>query len=654
MAPAIRLLGATVLASWLATPLAQNCQGVEARAEGLRAKLEAEVSAQARSAAQAYVAKPTPGSDAPKAWNDFSAHALLYGDARTAAWAALQALRLRMSGDTLTTAGVAFSYHGDNTTALALLHCAYALGHRRANLLEALAVIHRQLGRGDEARRYIAAAREADSRDPLVEIAHAIITTGKPPPRQPRPKDAMERCIAELEDHSLRVLGRVSERADRFQALTGHDLRKYVQPLVAFHEQNRTHLRGLVTQARSMPPVARTTFASNVIMQCVAMYFHYTGNLLEAYFDTTFRDYTALTFWADALGIDAAPYWREQGSRPVIVGALNIPSRPYITELWAEARECAQQRLAYERQAAHSRQRFRRAGMRFDEIAFPLMNIAEQEILAAREFAARMAAELKDAGPSAPYVQQINATYRRELLDNWLDGKVPMFFNELGTTFQHERQGSEQDLQNRKQMLDMQCPAVPPEVMEALLAEAWKEYRDGLWQALLGNFEAQWDARLNCDFSIDGFSGQLFDDGEYEVGYKGKAYSCKVGPGGAGSIGAGPFSTTMKDGEFTAVDIQGSDWSATVDRSGLREVKATVGKVSANYPPFTGAGKLTIGGQRDSRTGRMEPKVGFSGKLGLGLKNKVGGAACYPGSGSVSVMPRKALEDAVRYALSGR
>jgi hypothetical protein len=670
MALPSRLLWATLLAAWVVSTSAQDlrtagkkvarepqpvpgtCQGIEARAEALRTKLDAEVPAQVRSAAQGYVAKPTAGSNAAKAWNDFSAHALLYGDARAATWAALNAVRLRRGGNTLTSAGVALSYHGDNTGALAFLNCAYALGHREANLLEALAVIHQEQGRGAEARGFIAAAREADSQDPLIEIAHSLITTGKPPPRIPRSTDALERCLAELGQHSRTVLGRIKDRAERFKAITGNDLMPFFQPLVTFHEQTLAHTRGLIPQARSMPDAAsRTAMIDAGIMQCVFMYFHFTGNLLESYFGTTYSDYTALVFWADALGIDPAPYWREQRPTTVVnVYALALPSEPYIHKLWAEARECPQKRSAYQREAAHSRQRFQRAGMRFDEMALPLLNLAENEVVAAREFAVRMTRELKGS-MTASHVQVINAGYRRDLLDNWLDGKVPELLNALGTAFQRQRQDNEESLQSRKQQLDQECPAIPPEVLEALLAEQWKAYRDGLWQALLGNFEMQWDARVNCEVSVNGFSGQVFDDGNYEAGYKGKVLQCKVGPGGAGSISAGPFSTTIKDGEFTSVSVEGRNWEVTADRGGVSEVSVTAGTVNANYPPFTGAGKLTISGRRDS-SGRMEPKVGFSGKLGLGLKVKGVGAACYPGSGSVSVTPRKAMADAIKYALT--
>lgn len=658
----------------------QACEKIKVRAEELRAKLDAGISTQARAAAGQYVAKPAPGSSKDRTWLEFSAHALLYGDAPVSTWAALNATRIRLGGDTVTSAGIALSYLGNTQDALAFLNCAHALGHRAPNLLEALAVIHHEQGRRDEARRYIADAREADSQDPLIEIAHSLMTTGKPPPRGPRPTGGYERCLAELEDHSRTVLGRIKERADRFKAITGNDLSQYVQITATFHEKTLAYQRGLLKQARAMGDAAsQAAYTNSLIGQCVSVYFHFTGNLLESYFGTTFSDYTAVVFWADAMGIDPAPYWREQrgagrpGSTPNRYG-LSIPSEPYITKLWADVgssiKDCPAQRSAYEREAAHSRQRFQRAGMRFDEIALPLMNVAENEILAARVFAVRMAGEMKGGGPAAVpgkgipgaggkpmtlaemTVQSINMNYRQALLDTWLDREVPQFFNELGTAFQRDRQANEQNLQNRKQQIDSLCPAIPPELLEALLAEEWKAYRDGLWAALLSNFEAQWDARLNCNVSINGFSGQLSDDGKWEVGFKGKVFNCKVGSGGAGSIGAGPFTTTIKDGEFTSVSVEGSNWGVTGDSAGVSEARVTVRTVNANYPPFTGAGKLTVTAKRDPRTGKMEPSVGFSGKLGLGFKTKAGGAACYPGSGSVSVTPRKAMVDAIKYALS--
>jgi hypothetical protein len=137
MVAAARPLWATLLALWVASapaqepgdrggkagaqppPVPQSCQGVEARAGALRAKLEREVSAELRSAAQAYVAKPQPGSDARKAWNDFSAHALLYGDARAAAWAALNALLSGKLGLGLRVKGVgAACYPGSGSVAV--------------------------------------------------------------------------------------------------------------------------------------------------------------------------------------------------------------------------------------------------------------------------------------------------------------------------------------------------------------------------------------------------------------------------------------------------------------------------------------------------------------------------------------------------------
>jgi hypothetical protein len=667
---------AVVIAS---SPPPQACEKIKERAQELRVKLDAGISSQARQAGEQYVAKPMPGGGKEKAWLDFSAHALLYGDAQVSSWAALNATRIRMGGDTLTSAGISLSYLGNNQDALAFLNCAYALGHRRPNLLEALAVIHHEQGKRDESRRYIADAREADSQDPLIEIAHSIITTGKPPPPQPRPKDGLERCIAELEDHSRTVLGRMKDRADRFRGITGQDLSQYVQITATFHEKTLAHLRSVVPQARAMKDAAsQAAFVNSLIGQCVSMYFHFTGNLLESYFGTIYSDYTAVVFWADAIGIDPAPYWREQrgagrDSSPNRYG-LSIPNGRYIDQLWdgvgsSSAKDCPPLRSAYEREAAHSRQRFQRAGMRFDEIALPLMNVAENEILAARAFAVRMAGEMKAGGPAAVpgkgipgaggkpmtmaemTVQGINMSYRQMLLDTWLDRQVPEFLNEMSTAFQRDRQNNEENLRNRKQQIDTLCPAIPPELLEALLAEQWKAYRDGLWAALLSNFEFKWDGRLNCDFSIDGFSGEIFDDGDYNVGMKRKVFNCKVGKGGAGSIGAGPFRTTIKNGEFTSVSVEGSNWQVTGDSGGVSQVSVDVKSVNANYPPFTGAGKLTIGATRD-KTGRMEPRVGFSGKLGLGFKTKAVGAGCYPGSGSVSVTPRKAMADAIKYALT--
>jgi hypothetical protein len=134
---------------------------------------------------------------------------------------------------------------------------------------------------------------------------------------------------------------------------------------------------------------------------------------------------------------------------------------------------------------------------------------------------------------------------------------------------------------------------------------------------LLGNFGTKWDARLNCEVSIDGFKGELSDDGGYKVGYSGKALRCRYGAGGKGTIGAGPFTVNIQDGEFTSVSVEGSNWETSVDSSGNVAPTVTVAEASAaNYPPFTGAGKLTVTSKVNPSTGRMEPAVGFSGKLG--------------------------------------
>jgi hypothetical protein len=650
------------------------CAGAHERAAALRAEIEKDLAAAARAAAE----------KSPAA---YAAAALLAGDIPLAAWAGLRAAQAAWNGKSVADAGIYLHYLDRKSDAMRFLACAYAMGYRSPHLFEALATVHKGQGRDGEARRAIAEAQRLSPGDPLIDLAAALIQTGKPPPA-PRAdaKDALGRCTAALEAHSRRVLAVRKQNHERHDRLQNVDYRQK-----AFAGEPKIHqdlIQG-VREGAANARRARDALQHNLaIGQCATAYFVLSGLLLDSFYyvESAFP----LVFWADALGLDAQVFVRDlpcgsPGNRcdePRIDPGNSLLSRAaedkqylgrneashqYFRDiracasgdagcrLRARVRECATNKALLEELFGVRQQRVNTASRNFDNQTRTVVSLAEGEVGAAREFAVGLLADLRKGGPSFSAgagakpidafefgVQQINQAYLGTLLQPHLlaGGKVEEFLLQQGRWFAQQRAWVEQSNAGMKQSHDSQCEPVMNELRLEQLEAQYQAYLDHLRERLAWGVDSRVDTKFPCDFSIGPLSGaaDLNDLGGGKFGYK-----VTRGPfSGSGSVAVGDEG--LKFSGSAGAKVRGV--GVGVDTGG----SASAGR-GARYGPFAGKADASFTSAVNPWNGREYLGIRIKGSAGFGLGSRGGGAAasCYPSSGEVTVYPRALLEDLGAY-----
>lgn len=665
------------LTLWMACAAAQaaepqGCAGARERAAELLAELEKEVRA----------APP------PKSLSEHAAAALLAGDLKLAAWAGLKAAEAGWNGKTVADAGIYLRHLERNTDALRMLNCAYTLGYRSPYLFEALAVVHKAQGKGEEARQAIAEAQRLAPGDPIIEAEASFIETGKAPPApQPDANDALGRCIAALERHSQRVLAVRKQNHRRHDRLQNSDHRqKAFAGELQIHQNLIKNVRDVAANARRAGDAIQHNVA---IGQCATAYFMLAGFLLDSYYwlDSGFE----LVFWADALGLDAQAFVRDlpcgspgnrcddRGSPSLSLLSRSAEDRRHFgreeatRQYWrdiegcnaikgdssgcrlkARARECAANKALIEQWAGVRQQRVNTASRNFDNQARHVVSLAEGEVGAAREFGVGLLRDLRKGGPSFPGpdgkpfdafgfgVQQINSGYVMLLQQHLLaGGKVEQFLQERGRWFVQQRAGIEGGIVVAKRGHDQMCEPVMLELRMEQLEEQYQAYLEHLRDRMGWGVDSRVDTRFPCDFSMGGLAlkADLSDLGESKFSYKATRGSY------SGSVEVGP------DGpRFSG--------SATGKIRGVGVGFDSSGKVSAKggYGPFAGKGDVSFTTATNPWNNREYLGVRLRGSAGFGAGSKGGGASasCYPSSGEVTIYPRALLEDLGSYFAAKR
>jgi len=689
--------------------LPERCTSAPTLVHSLLAEFEKSLPARAVREAQQYAAGSTPGKPADRAWSEYAAAALLSGELAPAAHAGLKAAELRLSGETLTNAGIYLHHAGRSKDALPLLICASDMGFRSAYLLEALAVVHQRLGHGEEARGAIRRAQRAAPSDRIIETESSFIESGKPPPASPRSgKPGLEACLAALAAHSTAVLSRTRAMQTELDRLSGFASRaKAFEGIPTVHQNLIAAIRDAARQVPASGPGAVMAYNSTVA-QCVSAYMAFTAwSLDQQYGDSAY----AYLYWADALGLDPDAYVRDlQGYEPR--GMTPPPSllsrnveenfrkgndaaaRQYYKDidacnklrdasasnscrLHARGRECITKGRLIEEWATRRRQRLNRAALSFDNVAQSVVNLAEREVGEAREFAVRALGDLRRGGPQFPgpggkqmnsvemSAWQFNESYKIQLLTPHLlaGGKVERFIGEQAQMHQADRELIEASTASERANHQQTCEPVMLELYYERLQEEWQAYLDYLRDRLAWSTEAKAETgEAPCEVGVGPaqLSMDLNKPGEGKLDVKWKPAKGLAVTGSA----------TLRDNQTVGLGIGFSGSRGPVSAKGAISDDLSVsggvgaagraGNVSAgtsgssyayehSYGPF--AGKVSVGltSRRNPYNDREYLGIKLQGWAGLGAKSRGAGVACYPSSGSVTFYPRAFAEDAMRY-----
>jgi len=622
----------------------------------------------------------------PNAWSDFGAAVLLAGDADLAAWAGLQSAKLDWDGELIGNAGTLL-LHAGRAEARTWLLCARELGPSSAFVLEALAAAHEAAGDAAAAREAMAQARRLDPDDPMIEIEHALLDTGAPPPPAPE-RDAGARCLEELTGHAQRTYAQIEAHQTLLDRLTGLDSRAqaFEGMWESTFEPMLVSLRRMQSQLSGLPPEMQR---SSLLSQCISYYFSYTDLLLGS----VVRDGgTTLTFWAEVVGIDPAAFLRDivdqdrEVADALMFSASRLPSTAADKLLrdkdsaandryWRDKEacnamqdaraanacseqalraECAANVINYEEWVALQRRTFAAAAQRFDPKALELMRWAERETERARTFAERYAAELDAAGASFPgangtpttprgfALEQINLGFRNLVEHNFAPGSfgVVDFIAEQAQWYELQKQAFEASVAEGRQSLAARCgPVLLADEIEALAQEQWQAYRDELWDRLTSTIEGDWDPTFACEATIGPYTVSLSEKGLESVSAKWKRLKASVDATGKVKVfGSWKWdritftgSTTYSEGRVVGTSM-GASGSVSVVRGASAKGGVTV----------------VSDGRRD------EPAVVFSGSLELGHEGRSSSFACSPGSGTLKIYPRAFTRAAIGYVLAAR
>jgi hypothetical protein len=674
--------------------LSEQCENTQKRVPVLRGEFESSLSAQAKSGAEQYAARPGPGVSPEKAWGDYAAASLLIGENAVAAWAGLKAVEIRWSGETVTDAGVYLFHAGKKQDALQFLNCAYDMGFRSAYLLEALAIVHSAGGNNAQARQYINQAFSAAPDDVIIETEASFINTGQPPPSRPprADPDGLDEAIRELEEHAQRLLNLAKMQTDEIDRLIpgrGADVNahRHYEIFAEFVGKLLPYVREQARSARAAAPAMRQILITTALGQCISTYIQITDSYLSIPGNLGING-SPLPFWADVLRLDPSSLAREQGEYqkdpmiwsmhganyiPLAQGAYSEYIRAFDTgykehnRIWyacsnqecktrEDARWCGEWMQLYKNLENATRQRHNTAARGFDRIATQRLISAENEYLDARDYTIRQLRKMKfppmprgAAGPSMEQLtlQGINANikmlYDRHLSDPEAPFGTVQYISERARWFSEERAGLDRFLASEGEKLQQFCTPALRDLLELLAEEEWKAYLDHLKDRVLWDLQPKTESEFPCEGSIGPLTVETDlnkpGEGKLDLKWKGKSWQ----GGGAVTFGGGGIT-----GGGVGVGQRGPS-GVTVATYGT--TGGGFGR-SVSYGPFQGKGKISFTSKVSPWNNREYLGIKLKGSAGLGLS---GGPKsplsmkCYPASGSVTIYPRALYEDAVRY-----
>jgi hypothetical protein len=682
--------------------LPEGCRAIRAALADFTQTLEAALPADQVAGATQHVA--VAALTAPD-WNEFAGAMLLMGDADLAAWAGLKAAALGWSGETVGNAGT-YLLQAGREEARGWLLCAREMGFASPYLLEAIAVAQEAAGDMAGAREAINEAHQLDAEDPMIEIEHAFLNTGEPPPPARLPTEPLERCYAELERHAHVVYAQVAAQQRSLDRVTRFESRApaFANAWEQLYQPLLDSMHGLL----AAEPIAGAELMqyNQALVQCVTYYFSFTMYLL----DSVVRDSgTELTFWAQAMHLDPMMFVRDTTS-PDAVGPILLARLPSTSadraldaanaaaneQYWADIgvcsaiddmdasnacrreatrRECQSNLDDFDAWAAHEERNYNTAAQRFDGVAVEFLRWTEATVGDARDFAARTVDDLRAGGPTMTGIDnqpqtaaemalwQINISYATLLLEPYLttgDNGADDFIAEQAQWFGASKQWFEAEVEGRREDLLARCgPVLLREALEALAEEEWQAYRDELWANMMGNVQASWDAKIKCEASVDGFTASIDSTGAHDLSGKWRKFGASLDSTGKLSFnGSWKWLSVSADSAGNATISGSGKWNgvSVTPQVTIGEGHVTgvgLGGSAPLAPGVTAKGSVTLASDHNPNTGRSESSLAFSGSLKLGVsQDGFGGISCTPGSGSVKIFPRAFTEAAVRYALS--
>lgn len=679
-----------------------GCERVRKRAGEILAEIDKEIPAAMKVLVREVAADLEPGDTPAEGWDQAAALAALNADPATALWAELQALALQWDSTFATNAGIYLCYLDKRDDAKLFLLCAYDMGGRSPFLLEALANVSREAGDKEQARSYASDAAEAAPGDPFIAITKSLADTGRPPPPPtPVPGDPLERSLAELERHHLRVLGAVKQALDlqdRVNAAGGapemvayqkQANRELLVRLRGSYQQARDSVRSMLSQGKSYSGEGKRMFRNAMAYSLTTLYLSATENLLTmtGFADNPWSGSSTLDlcFWGEVLGFEPVQLTRMfralkdfeyKGNKANVIGGwlddfggapfdaycqqsvedrrqghakcleAGSPGAEEACRLAVDKQYCATVRELFRDYVDESERWFQRAARRFDRVAERRIAWGGVQVEDAFVFASTCAKEMRippEDSAGRDMLKAVQDSYRR-LLDLAVGGGREGGIRGPGYLVQHEaetyriqRENSEARHAQLAGTIEETCEPVDRKALEQLVEERRKAIQSMLLDRLKRDFDAEWDPTVSCSFS----AGKWFQAGIDDTG--------KVSLGGKWKW----LQKKFPDANHVPDEVEVARNYKFNFRDG-RFVGVSAGiEGSAKYGPFTGKGSATMGVAWNSKKNDWDFPVELGGTLGIGFKTKGDyGATCYPGKARIKFEARAVARDALEYVRS--
>lgn len=655
----------------LPDPVAQTQPVPEAAGalvEALFSEFDPLIAADVRAAAHRRTGAPARGVTPAQAWNDYGVAMHLFGASRVAVWAGLNAVRRGWRAAHVANLGTFLVELGRAREGLALLQQARAMGRDTPWLHEAMAAAHMGLGDAGAAKREIGeAARRAPS-DTAIRVEQSVAATGKPPPPRDRGKASdLERAYAELLRHirfvnsTLRDLAR---RLDEAEAAAGFGaepdradfIRQLAQGADGVIRRGPVLIERATTAGKPFSD-RRPHWHNMALMAFVLDYGHFSRSLLASLNGMR----TDWLFWSKMTALGEDQYIRRLYRDYRSISGRKVKREPIgeamRRSLWdlkllllltgrfaayddAKCRmgitcrdraptpyrpPCAQWRSQFERLEATVQLRMRRAAAEFDDAVNGILAWNRLVVLDARAYARRWLKRLYEHDQDVPLpgiggtAEGHALTSINQLYGGLLPDEPAGFIRRQMHVFSLMRDIGFPNYFNSERRAVGSCPPPPPRGLDDMSEEELRALMAELAQQMKKDVRAEYNPTPECEFSVGEIGIKIDGTGKAE----------------------------LKGGQLTvdsAGNLTGEFGDISIGTSGPTGVAVEVGHSISGGEGLVGSVGVKLSGEWDLASGEWDAAAELGGKLGAGIAvPELGEAACYPGSGKVSLDARSFL-----------
>lgn len=649
-----------------------------------------------KSQAEIAVRQLAPRSSVPQAWSDFGAAALMRGQTDAAIWAFFKAVADSRDTDILANLGTALLY-GDYTQQGALiLECVEHEGDDSPWVHEALASAYYDLGRKADAQKQITRALRLAPDNAGIRVEHALLTTGKPP-KSPLCKDDVVGCAwKELNDHVDATLAELEERAaalDAMEARAGFpENARRTRRLKLLRDHFKKTLAAAepyILAGKKDPKLFNSS-----LLQCAEHYAAFNKAQVEFLLEEDWL------FWAAVEGLKPPAFARTVArdiednrklngepqkvlhtmEEAVTGGATQWTWAPYVAygrqekqffhfredkrEEWSKALDaCGGIKSAIDAKACHAvadanycravagaltiweqgaRDGFKLAGARFDGAAYDLFLDMDSHLEDAIDYADRtLSHQKKSKLPPIrlPDGRKVDPTQmQRQAVAAQLTGILNLMDRALAARGQEYRNGldgvkiAQNDAWSEWQR---QCKGVEKKLAEALyVQENAEKLLKALQKRLADETRPTWTEEWECELEVGPFKAKVNEDTLTEQ-FKFLDNFITEKKQRGDSIAMVVKARAHAEGFLPGIVDEVAAGKLGLDPNELG-VEAGAGVV--------GSVELSVYGEYNPKTGKWETYIEPKAKIGVGVKNEVFGAACYPGYFSSKINVRRMVQ----------